>query len=234
MKIQTTFTGLVMTTLLLVWLILSPLPTYAQNPPPPEDPEQSWNPPEEGGEPFMPPGVESKSVMSFYPTPRPGTLPSIKDAYFVDGSGQRQTRFGNEPFYLVVLVNSPGCFYVAEYYPRDSGLLPHWVIYRQYLVRGGLWKFGPFYPESGEPEGQHTWKLWLYASGAWAQRVVHFNYQPYYPYPPYPYPPMPAPVTVQTSGNWGTVQVIVVAVLAGALGITIGVLISNRQRYMAK
>ncbi len=231
MKMQKVFPSLTITVLILASLIFSAMPSYAQNPPPPKDPNQSWNPPEDGGEPFMLPKVESKPSASYYPPPHPGTLPSIQNAYFVDESGQRRTQFGDESFFLVIQVNTPGYFYLAEYYPIESGLPPHWLIYRCYLSGAGTWTFGPFYPMSGEPVGQHTWKMWLYTSGAWAQKIAHFNYQSSYPYPPYPYPyPTPAPAP----GDWGTVQVLVVTVLVGALGITVGMLISGRHRYAAK
>jgi hypothetical protein len=235
MKMQNVLPSLVITILILASLAFSAMPTYAQNPPPPEDPNQSWNPPEEGGEPFMLPKVESKTSASYYPPPRPGTLPSIQNAYFIDESGQRQTQFGEESFYLVVQVNTPGYFYLAEYYPLESGLLPHWLIYRCFLNVAGTWTFGPFYPISGEPVGRHTWKMWLYASGAWAQRVAYLTYQPSYPYPPYPYPyPTPTPITAPTPGGWGSIQVLVVTALVGALGITVGMLISGRHRYATK
>ena len=156
MKMQKVLTSLVITVLILGSLIFSAMPTYAQNPPPPEDPNQSWNPPEEGGEPFMLPKVESKPSASYYPPPHPGILPSIQNAYLVDESGQRQAQFGDEPFYLVVQVNTPGHFYLAEYYPFESGFTPHWLIYRYHLDRAGSWTFGPFYPMSDEPVGRHT------------------------------------------------------------------------------
>lgn len=233
MKMQKVFTGLVIIVLLLVTTVFSVIPAYAQNPLPPDDPNQSWTPPEDGGEPFMPAGVESKSASSYYPPPPPGTMPSIQNAYFIDESGQRRTQFGNETFYLVMQVNSPGYFYLAEYYPLESGLSPHWLIYRHRLNHAGSWTFGPFYPTSDEPAGQHIWKMWLYASGAWAQRVANFNYQSPYPYPPYTYP-APDPVPSPAPSGWGSVQVLVVSVLVGVLGITVGMLISGRRRYAAK
>ncbi|MBM2832365.1 MAG: hypothetical protein HW414_1417, partial [Dehalococcoidia bacterium] len=169
--------------LVLALLMFPAVSAYAQDPQPPENPDQPWNPPERGGDAFLPPGVESKSASSYYPTPRPGTPPSIIDAYLIDEAGQTRTQFGDEPFYLVVRVNSPGQLYLAEYYPAGSGLQRHWLIYRHYLDHAGSWTLGPFYASPQEPEGQHTWKLWLNASGAWAQRLTYFSYQPAYPYP---------------------------------------------------
>lgn len=225
MKTQKAVVGLLVTMLILASLMFSTGPVYAQNPPPPNDPNQSWSPPEESGEPLMPAGVECKSATSYYPPPPPGTSPSIQDAYLIDDAGQVRTQFGDEPFYLVVQVNSPGYFYLAEYYPVESGLPPHWLIYRHHLHHAGSWTFGPFYPESSEPVGQHTWKMWLFASGAWTQKLVDFSYQPYYPYSPH-ISPAPTPVP----NSWGSVQVLVVGLLVGALGITVGMLISVRRK----
>lgn len=228
MKTHKVFASLVITVLILASIMFSALPAYAQNPLPPEDPNQSWNPPEEGGKPFMRSGLESKSATSYYPPPHPGTLPSIESACFVDESGQRQTQFGDEPFYLVVQVNSPGYFYLAEYYPLNSSLSPHWLIYQHYLNQAGSWTFGPFYPESSEPSGRHTWKMWLFNSGAWAQKITHFSYKPHYSHPTYPYS---TPIPTPASSGWGSVQVLVVGALVGTLGVTIGMLISGRRRY---
>jgi len=205
---------------------------FAQNPQPPNDPDQSWNPPEEAGQPMMPAGVKSECSSSYYPPPSSSmALPYIHNAYFVGEDGQVRTKFGDEPFYLIVQVSSPGYFYLAEYYPPGSGFSPHWLIYRYHLNRAGSWTFGPFHPESSEPTGQHTWKMWLFSSGAWASRVARFTYQPAYPQPPYPYPyPTPTP----QAGGWSPLQVLVVGVLVGALGIAVGMLIASRRGVPAR
>jgi len=203
----------------------------AQNPQPPSDPDQAWNPPEEGGQPMMPAGVKSECSTSYYPPPPTVAVPSIQNAYFADEDGQVRTQFGDEAFYLVVQVSSPGYFYSAEYYPAGSGLPPHWLIYRHHLNRAGSWTFGPFHPESSEPEGQHVWKMWLFSSGAWATSMARFTYQPAYPQPPYPYPiPTPTPQT----GVWSPLQVLIVGLLVGALGIAVGMLISGRRSAAAR
>jgi hypothetical protein len=209
---------------LLVLALASPaVPAYAQNPAPPSEADESWYPPEEGGEPLMQPGAESKSSSTYYQPPQPGTLPYIQGAYFIDQSGQNRTQFSGEPFYLLVQTNSAGYFYVAEYYTAESGRLPQWLVYRHYLDHAGTWTLGPYYAEPAEPAGKHTWKLWLYSSGQWARGTASFNYLSYYP--PAPVPP------VSGSDGWGPLQVMIVAVLAGALGITVGMLVVKNHRY---
>ena len=210
-------TGLVLT------LTFLAIPVYAQNPPPPGAPDESWYPPEEGGETLMQPGVESKSSSMYYQTAQPGTPPYIQGVYFIDEAGQARTQFNDEPFYLVVQTNSAGYFYIAEYYTAESGRPPEWLIYRYQLDHAGSWTLGPFYPESSEPVGKHTWKLWLYSSGRWAQGITSFIYQPYYR--PASTPPVPE------SGGWGPVQVLIISILAGSLGITVGMLIANKHKY---
>jgi hypothetical protein len=210
----------------------------AGDPPPPQDPEQSWTPPEGQGGSYMAPGANSKfdasstpssSTMapssSFYPPP-PGMPPSILSANFIDEAGRVRSQFADEPFYLRVQINAPGNFFLAEYYPSGSGMSPQWLMYNYSLNRAGAWTLGPFYSETYEPVGQHTWKLWLYTSGAWAQRLVRFDYQP--SNVPYGYP---SPITISEASTWGTVQIVIVMVLVGALGITIGMLISSKRRY---
>ena len=198
-------------------------PVYAQNPPPPGSPDDSWSPPEEGGVTIMQPGVESKSSSTYYQPPQSGTPPYIQYVHFIDQAGQNRTQFGDEPFYLVVQTNSAGHFYAAEYYTAESGRLPEWLIYRYYLDHAGSWTLGPFYPEASEPAGEHIWRLWLYSSGRWARGITSFSYQPYYSATSTP--PIP------DSGDWGPVQVLIIAALAGALGITVGMLVANKHRY---
>ena len=213
----------IMLTVLVLALASLAVPVYAQNPAPPGESDESWCPPEESGEPLMQPGAESKSSSTYYLPPQPGTLPYIQGAYFVDQSGQRRMQLGDEPFYLVVQANTAGYFYAAEYFAAESGRLPQWLVYRHYLDHSGTWTLGPYYAEPSEPAGKHTWKLWLYSSGKWARGTASFNYQPYYP--PSPVPP------VSGSDGWGPVQVLIVAILAGSLGITIGMLLVNKHRY---
>jgi hypothetical protein len=222
MNAAKTLFSLMLTGLILTLASLA-APVYAQNPPPPAAADESWYPPEEGGEPLMQPGVESKSSSTYYQPPQPGVPPFINGIQFIDEAGRNRTEFGDEPFYLVLQTNSAGLFYVAEYYTAGSGRPPEWLIYRYYLDHAGSWTLGPFYPEPSEPAGEHIWKLWLYSSGRWAKGITSFSYQPYYR--PTSTPPMPE------SGGWGSVQVLIIAVLAGSLGITVGMLIANKHRY---
>jgi hypothetical protein len=221
MKIKM-FSSLMVAVLVLTLALLA-APVYAQNPSPPAEPDQSWNPPEEGGETITQPGVESKSSSTYFQPTQPGITPYIQSVYFIDEAGQNRTQFSDEPFYLVVQTNSPGSLHIAEYYTAESGRSPVWLVYRYYLSHAGAWTLGPFYPESSEPIGKHTWRLWLYSSGKWAQTVLNFNYQPYYRSTATPLNP--------ESGGWGALQVLIVAILTGALGITIGMLVASRKRY---
>jgi hypothetical protein len=215
----------------------------AQDQLPPSNPDQSWNPPEGAGEAFMAPGASSKfdsapssstvapgssaPSSSFYPPP-PGTPVSIVSANFIDDAGRVRSQLGNEPFYLKIQVNSPGSFYLAEYYPTGSGMAPQWLMYRYNLNRAGSWTLGPFYADTYEPVGQHTWKMWLYTAGTWAQRLIRFDYQPQVS--PYPYV-ISTPVSIPETGSWSTLQVVIFMLLVGGLGITIGMLVAGRRRY---
>ena len=229
--------------LILAGLMLSSGIAYAQDPLPPPDPEESWTPHEGAGSAYIAPGVKSQfdsssapsesspdysapPSSSYYPYPpyRP-IAPLIMSADFIDESGKVQTQFDDELFYLRIRINVPGVFYLAEYFPSDSGMSPHWLMYRYHLDRTGTWTLGPFYPDAYEPVGRHTWKMWLWNSGMWAQRLAHFDYQPSiitFPNPSF---------NPSEAGGWSTLQIMVVMVLVGALGVTVGMLISNRRSY---
>lgn len=214
----------------------------AQDIQPPADPRESWTPPESDGGSYMEPGMkanfdassalpESSSGSTVGPNsayyPHPPYLPftpSILSAEFIDDSGAVRSSLRNEPFFLRVRVNTPGAFYLAEYFPSDSGMSPHWLMYRYQLDRAGMWTLGPFYPDDYEPLGRHTWRMWLYSAGMWAQRQAHFDYRP-----------SPAAWTGPSlnpayNSGWSTLQITIVMVLVGALGITIGMLISRGRR----
>ena len=243
MKLQNTFTHVVLI-LLLAGLILSTHGiVYAQDPLPPSDLEQSWTPPVNDGSSYIAPGVNSKfdassspvqpstgysksQSSSYYPyPPYPPDVPVIMSTAFVDERGRVQTQIENEAFYLSVQINTPGFFYIAEYFPPNSGTPPHWLMYGYNLDRAGTWTLGPFYPDAYEPKGQHTWRMWLYASGSWAQRLARFNYQP-------SIIPFPSPsIDPIRADSWSTLQIMVVMVLVGGLGVTIGMLISNKKRF---
>jgi hypothetical protein len=252
-------TGLLATMLILVCILLPTSVVLAQDSPPPPRTDESWTPPAGGGGSFMKPGAELKFDSSATPSPsygtqgsasqtelgiqsvspyyRPpyGTTPSIMSANFIDGTGQIRNQFQKESFYLRIQVNTPGLFYLAEYFPPDSGMSPQWLIYSYQLDRIGTWVLGPFYPETYEPVGEHTWRMWLYYSGLWTQRTASFNFRPYVE--PYPYPntyPIEAQVSVAEPASWGLWQIVIVMVLVGALGITIGMLISTRRSTVAR
>lgn len=229
--------------LCMISMMLLPVAVYAQDILPPDDPEGAWTPPENDGAAYAAPGVKAEfdkaaspvepstgystsQSSSYYPyPPYPPAVPVIISTSFIDESGNVRTRFESELFYLRLQINTPGLFYIAEYFPAGSGLSPHWLMYGYKLDRAGIWNLGPFYPDVYEPKGQHTWKMWLYASGNWAQKLARFDYRP-----------AAIPFTVPSlepvrTGSWSTMQIILVMVLVGALGVTVGMLISNRRRY---
>jgi hypothetical protein len=246
--------GLAATMMILICILVPASAVLAQDSPPPPRADESWTPPAGESGSFTKPGAELKfdssaapsygtqgsatqtepgiSSVSPYYRPPYGTAPLIMSANFIDANGQIRNQFQKESFYLRIQVNTPGLFYLAEYFPPDSGLSPQWLIYRYQLDRIGTWVLGPFYPETYEPAGEHTWRMWLYYSGLWTQRSASFIYRPYvepYPYPnPSPYP-IEAPVSVAEPGNWSLWQIVIVMVLVGALGITIGMLITARR-----
>lgn len=221
MKIKM-FCSLIITVLVLTVAFLA-APTSAQNPSPPGEQDQSWNPPEESGEILTQPGVESRSSSMYVQPPQPDMPPGIQSAYFIDRAGQNKAQFRYEPFYLVVQTNSPGFLYIAEYYTAESGRSPEWLMYRYCLDHAGSWTLGPFYPGSSEPVGEHTWRLWLFSSGKWAQGITSFSYQPYYRSEATPLVPEPS--------DWSSMQVLIIVIFAVALGITTGMLIANRNKY---
>ena len=231
-------TGIGILVTLIAVLVLFPAVTAAQDPLPPADPDQSWTPPEGDNNSYLAPGAKSRyesapttssstsapSSSSYCPPP-PGMHPSIMSTSFLDESGRVRSRIGNEPFYLRVQVNTPGYFYLAEYFPQGSGMSPQWLMYRYELDRAGSWVFGPFYPDVYEPAGQHVWRMWLLSSGMWAQKAASFDFKPSV---------MPNPqASIQAAefGIVGMVPMIIIMVLIGALGVTIGMLVSSRHRY---
>lgn len=185
--------------------VISPVQAQAQ-PSPPQSPEASWQPPDEGGEMAPPVGVEqygqtwSNLKVQQPMTVAPGLSSSIVDAYLVNGYGQLLTTLRpSEVCYLVVSFNGPGYFYLWEYYPSGSTPYGHWLCYRWYRPYAGVWKIGPFAAESFDPSGRYIWKLWLLSGASWAARTLSFNYISGYP-PDIPViipapVPTPSPIT---------------------------------------
>jgi len=197
-------------------LFTSLSPVEAQ-PSPPVSPESFWQPPDEGGEALEPQvGVDTyrqtwPNLQMLAPSPvPPGVSGSITNAYLVNSYGQLlSTLYGNEACYLVVSFNSPGYYYLWEYYPSSADTYGHWLIYRWYRPYAGVWKIGPFTASSGDPDGRYIWKMWFISGGFWSTRTLSFDYtRGYNPYGiPGPAPqPIYPPVINSFSANLPSVE----------------------------
>ena len=185
-------------------------PVQAQ-PSPPVSPDTSWQPPDEGGEALAPQvGVDTyrqnwPNLQMLAPSPvPPGMSGSITNAYLVNSYGQLLSNlYNNESCYLVVSFNSPGYFYLWEYYPSGANTYGHWLIYRWYRPYAGVWKIGPFTASSLDPDGRYIWKMWFVSSGFWSTRMLSFDYAR--GYNPYGIPgPVPQPIYPPVINSFST------------------------------
>ncbi|MDD5312646.1 MAG: FHA domain-containing protein [Dehalococcoidia bacterium] len=186
-------------TLALICTVALITPAYAQ-PSPPLTPEESWQPPPEGGE-MVEPQVGVETYNQTWPglqiTPPPAILPgssgSLVNAYLVNSYGQVvNSLYRNELCYLLVSFSGPGYFYLWEYYPGGASTYGHWLCYRWYRPYAGVWKIGPFSAQTTDPAGYYTWKLWYLSGYSWSTRTLSFNFTGGY-YPPDIYGPIPQP-----------------------------------------
>jgi hypothetical protein len=175
-------------------------PALAQSSPP-YNPDAVWQPPDDGTE-SVPPSVGVETYNQNYPSlqmmpvppVQPGVGGSIVNAYIVNSYGQILTTLrGNETCYLVVSLNSPGYFYLWEYYPAGSSPYGHWLSYRWYRPYAGTWRIGPFQAGAWDASGRYTWKLWFTSGGTWSSRSLSFSYLRGYYTPDIPVP-APQPV----------------------------------------
>jgi len=158
-------------------------PVQAQ-PSPPVNADESWQPPDEGGELVEPPvAVDTYNQawpslqMTVPPSPPPGAAGSIVNAYLVTSYGQTlRNLYRNDQCYLVVSFNGPGYFYLWEYYPPGNTPYGHWLCYRWYRPYAGVWRIGPFSAESWDPDGLYVWKMWYNSGFSWSTRTLSFNY----------------------------------------------------------
>jgi hypothetical protein len=177
-------------------------PVQAQDyPSPPSSPDEAWQPPYEGKEPIEPPvNVETYSQgWSGLQIPPPlavaPSMPSsIVNAFLVDSHGQTLTHLYQEQLcYLIISVNGPGYFYLWEYYPPGTNPYGHWLCYRWYRLRSGVWRIGPFAAQPFDPAGRYVWNMWFLSNYSWSTRSLSFVYHSGY-YPPDIPAPMPEPV----------------------------------------
>jgi hypothetical protein len=191
-------------------------PVQAQSSPP-SNPDASWQPPEGGAESVAPSvGVETYSQnypnLQLVPGPvvPPGSGGAIVNAYLVNSYGQvLSTLRGNESCYLIVSFNSPGYFYLWEYYPAGATPYGHWLANNWYRPTGGIWRLGPFQAGAWDPSGRYVWKLWFNSGGSWSSRVLSFTYQRSYYSPDIPLPapqPVLPPVINSFNTNMATID----------------------------
>ena len=178
----------IMIPLLITFMVISAAatvfsPVQAQ-PDPPVNADESWQPPDTGGEMVEPPvAVDTYNQtwpslqMTVPPSPPPGAAGSIVNAYLVTSYGQTlYNLYRNDQLYLVVSFNGPGYFYLWEYYPPGSTPYGHWLCYRWYRPYAGVWRIGPFSAESWDPDGIYVWKMWYNSGFSWSTRTLSFNY----------------------------------------------------------
>ncbi len=158
-------------------------PAQAQ-PSPPVNPDESWQPSDEGSEMVEPPvGVDTYNQtwpslqMTVPPSPPAGASASIVNAYLVTSYGQTlYNLYRNDLCYLIVSFNGPGYFYLWEYYPPGTTPYGHWLCYRWYRPYAGVWRIGPFSAEAWDPDGLYVWRMWYNSGFAWSERTLSFNY----------------------------------------------------------
>jgi hypothetical protein len=167
-------------------------PALAQDMPfPPLSPDALWQPPFDGIVTINPQvGVEMYAhtwpnlQLSSPVQAAPGNPGSIHGAFLVNSYGQvLQTLYRNDACYLVVSLDSPGYFYLWEYYPAGNMTYGHWLLYRWHCPGVGIWKIGPFKAEIFDPAGQYTWKVWFLSGLNWSTHTLSFNFSGSY-YPP--------------------------------------------------
>jgi hypothetical protein len=89
----------------------------------------------------------------------------------------------------IFLVVSTMCnrwfLYILEYYPPGNVPQAHWITerggwpYPWSFTTSGVIRIGPFVPEPLEPEGIHTWRVWVYDrdTGDWYTTIIRLNYR---------------------------------------------------------
>ena len=166
--------------LLCVLVFMVPFAAQAQTLPP-EDPSEPWSPPDEG-EGSIPFGGSPPVLSEGGVPPAPGAQCAILSAFMQDELGNGKTEFiGKEQIYLNLTASAvPGnrtTLHIAEYFPTGT-LTRHWLIYNWPVSASGTWRFGPYYAQPLEPEGIHSWRIWLTDRTTQYQDhyLVRFNY----------------------------------------------------------
>lgn len=146
---------------------------YAQPPEPPLDPEEEWYPPiptKEVPAPYM------CTVVGSTPT-HPGRLV----AWFENERYVKTYAFykHNQIFLVISSPTSDFFLFIYEYYPPGTVPKGHWLTWNWRIRAGGVIRIGPFLPEPLEPEGVHTWKIWLWdvINSRWYVTIIRFDYR---------------------------------------------------------
>jgi hypothetical protein len=138
---------------------------------PPEDLTEPWFPPDEG----LPGATLTLSLT----LTTGGSGPFM--AWFTDAQGNRKTEFrGSDVLFFWIQTNfAVSRVWVAEYYPPGSSPNRHWIMWRQFLPNAGTWMWGPFIFETLEPEGLHSWRIWMrdLTTGNRLDQLARFNYK---------------------------------------------------------
>ena len=121
---------------------------------------------------------ESGGSLQVFHNPGEGCL--TLNVRFVDGEGNpRREFYGDEIIYLHLCTNASNArFAIYEWYPPGSTPTGHWLIWGKFSGPG-IYEFGPFRPEVYEPEGIHSWEIWLLdlGTGELKDVVERFDYQ---------------------------------------------------------
>jgi len=158
---------------ILMMLQFSTMAAAQGEPPlPPEDPTQPWFPPNDGE---LPGQIYTLTLTTTTTTGGPFMT------WFTDAQGNRKTEFqGSDVVFFFIQTNfARSRVWVAEYYPPGSSPSRHWLIWRQFLGNAGQWMWGPFIFEQLEPQGTHSWRIWMLdlTTGAQVDNIARFNYK---------------------------------------------------------
>ena len=103
------------------------------------------------------------------PTSQSKSTPPNFVPSFITASEQETYKITtNETWYLDLDINTPGWFFIYEYFPAGEDLQGKWIAYKWQLLQSGIWRLGPFTPGDNEPGGQHIYRIWFYSDGQWA------------------------------------------------------------------
>ena len=165
---------------LLIILVIANFSSFVNALEEPSSPDEEWYPPPPTYENVtlkVTMGIEFRSTSVITPSPS-----EIK-CWIIDSSGkERNEQYRIDKIYLVFETDASSFyFYLYEWYPPGTMPKGHWLFYRFGPIRrgAGVYIVGYFYAEPYEPEGVHTWKIWLYDenNNRWATGIIRFNYR---------------------------------------------------------